>query len=132
MIRTAEGAKHISEALKENETLADLHLEWNRLGEKGAEHFAEGLKKNKSLTSVNLRLNELDEEDDDRGGAVRRQKDDASYTRRTEEADSVEADSGGDGGAQRGTRRVAVEDAWRWRARVRTVRNGAKGGAKRM
>ena len=58
----AEGAKHISEALKTNSTLQTLDLRGNRLDAEAAKHLSEGLKANTALTSLDLYWNSLGDE----------------------------------------------------------------------
>ena len=49
----------ISQALKQNDVLTTLSMDYNDLGDAGAAIFAEGLKENKSLRSIDLEQNSI-------------------------------------------------------------------------
>jgi Ran GTPase-activating protein (RanGAP) involved in mRNA processing and transport len=57
-----EGAKYITDVLKENKTLTDLYLWNNNIGEEGAKYIFEALKENKTLTLLHLGCNSIGEE----------------------------------------------------------------------
>jgi len=56
---SAQGAKTLAEALKENQSVTSLDLEGSKIKADGAKALAEALKKSKSLTSLNLWDNQI-------------------------------------------------------------------------
>ena len=51
---SAEGAKYISDALKLNTTLKEIYLEYNQISDEGAKYISDALKLNTTLTVIGL------------------------------------------------------------------------------
>ena len=54
-----EGAQSLSESLKFNSTLTSLTLAWNNIGSSGAQSLSESLKFNSTLTTLHLLDNNI-------------------------------------------------------------------------
>eukprot|EP00871_Galdieria_phlegrea_P004616 jgi/Galph1/5155/GphlegSOOS_G3753.1 len=54
-----EGAKYLSEALRENTTLTGLNIGWNNIGTEGAKYLSEALRENTTLTILDIDGNNI-------------------------------------------------------------------------
>eukprot|EP00871_Galdieria_phlegrea_P001055 jgi/Galph1/1950/GphlegSOOS_G633.1 len=57
-----EGAKYLSEALRENTTLTGLNIGWNNIGTECAKYLSEALRENTTLTTLNIDHNNIETE----------------------------------------------------------------------
>ncbi len=56
---TTDGWRHITDALKRNDVITRLQLDYNNLGDDGAKLLCEALRENHSITSVDLEGNRI-------------------------------------------------------------------------
>jgi Ran GTPase-activating protein (RanGAP) involved in mRNA processing and transport len=49
----------LGEGLKQNQTVKELHLTHNQIGDQGAAGLGEGLKQNQTLKTLDLRYNQI-------------------------------------------------------------------------
>merc|ERR1711939_683839 len=57
----ADGAAYLSEALKENTSIASLDVQWNMIGKDGVGRIGDALEFDKSITRFNLSGNSIDD-----------------------------------------------------------------------